>query len=184
MQTKFSINLYFSQYQIIKYDYVLLNIVKMSKLFFGGKLLKTSKRNAESSRNIIKKRIEELETININNCFSLSTIDEVNVCVIQVHLYRAVLQYASAFNKYVQNTNKWESRHIILDLSNTLFLDSTFLGSILGFYKRLKKEGKTLKLIVDYEKITILTLIDNYRKIFDIFPTIDEAVNSYTSDDD
>jgi anti-sigma B factor antagonist len=68
------------------------------------------------------------------------------------------------------------ARRVIVDLTETTFIDSTTLGVLIGGVKRLRPEGGDLAIVVsDYNirKIFEITLLD---RIFAIFDTRDDAL--------
>lgn len=68
------------------------------------------------------------------------------------------------------------ARRIVVDMSDTRFIDSTTLGVILGASKRLRSQGGELVLVIDHpsiRKIFQITLLD---RAFQIFETRDEAL--------
>jgi len=69
-----------------------------------------------------------------------------------------------------------EYKNFILDLSDTLFLDSTFLGSIVFFLKQVNAIGGSLRLVINSNKVTIISQVQNIKNITDIFSSVDEAI--------
>lgn len=68
--------------------------------------------------------------------------------------------------------------HIILDLSQVNFVDSSGLGSIVSILKTLGEEGELVLCGINQTVMSLfkLTRLD---RIFRIFPTADEAVASF-----
>jgi anti-sigma B factor antagonist len=65
---------------------------------------------------------------------------------------------------------------VVVDMTQTRFIDSTTLGVILGASKRLRPEGGELVLVIDHpsiRKIFEITLLD---RAFEIFETRAEAL--------
>ncbi len=89
---------------------------------------------------------------------------------------RAVFEYALLFRNYTNQKLDLRYKNFIVDLSETLFLDSTFLGSIIVFLKQINAVGGTLKLVVNSEKIALMTQIQNVADIVDTFSTVNEAI--------
>lgn len=67
------------------------------------------------------------------------------------------------------------SHRVIVNLEGVDFLDSTGLGVLVGALKRVKAHGGSLSLICTQEKILKIFEITGLTKVFDIYPSEDEA---------
>lgn len=132
--------------------------------------------NAELSNKFkqrIRKRIEDSMFEN----FICNKIDK-NTALIKVNLERAVFEFAIIFNHYTEKIIKSDYQNYIFDLSDTLFMDSTFLGSIIVFHKKLHKKGGELSLVISTNKLVLLSEISCLNQIMKIHKSVDEAIAS------
>jgi len=69
-------------------------------------------------------------------------------------------------------------KQVIVDFTNTTFIDSTTLGVLVGGVKRLRTNEGRLSLVCSDRNITKIFEITGLDKVFDIYATRDEAVSS------
>ena len=69
-------------------------------------------------------------------------------------------------------------RDVVVDLSNTTFIDSTTLGVLVGGVKRLRPDGGRLSLVCSDRNITKIFEITGLDRVFTIHGTRDEAVEA------
>ena len=67
-------------------------------------------------------------------------------------------------------------KDVVVDFSNTTFIDSTTLGVLVGGVKRLRPNGGQLALVCSDRNITKIFEITGLDKVFPIYSTRDEAV--------
>ena len=67
-------------------------------------------------------------------------------------------------------------KDIVVDLSDTTFIDSTTLGVLVGGVKRLRPAGGQLTLVCSDRNITKIFEITGLDRVFSIYPTRDEAI--------
>ncbi len=68
------------------------------------------------------------------------------------------------------------ARQVIVDFSQTTFIDSTTLGVLVGGVKRLRLNGGELLLVCSDRNITKIFEITGLDRVFSIYPTRVEAV--------
>ena len=73
--------------------------------------------------------------------------------------------------------NNYRNKHIILDFTNTELIDSSFLGSLIIFFKRITAAGGSLSLVINQEKTIIFSPIKNIIKMLDIYFSVDDAIS-------
>lgn len=66
---------------------------------------------------------------------------------------------------------------VVVDLSETTFIDSTTLGVLAGGVKRLRMRDGQLSLVCSDRNITKIFEITGLDKVFTIYPTRDEALS-------
>ena len=69
-------------------------------------------------------------------------------------------------------------RQIVVDFTNTTFIDSTTLGVLVGGVKRLRTNDGQLTLVCSDRNITKIFEITGLDRVFAIHPTRDEAIAS------
>jgi anti-sigma B factor antagonist len=67
-------------------------------------------------------------------------------------------------------------KEVIVDFSNTTFIDSTTLGVLVGGVKRLRANDGQLSLVCSDRNITKIFEITGLDRVFTIYPSRDEAV--------
>jgi anti-sigma B factor antagonist len=72
-------------------------------------------------------------------------------------------------------------KQVIVDFSNTTFIDSTTLGVLVGGVKRLRTNDGQLSLVCSDRNITKIFEITGLDRVFTIYPTRDEAVSNMKS---
>jgi anti-sigma B factor antagonist len=72
-------------------------------------------------------------------------------------------------------------KEVIVDFSDTTFIDSTTLGVLVGGVKRLRTNEGQLSLVCSDRNITKIFEITGLDRVFTIFPTRDEAVSKVRS---
>jgi anti-sigma B factor antagonist len=72
-------------------------------------------------------------------------------------------------------------KQVIVDFSDTTFIDSTTLGVLVGGVKRLRTNEGQLSLVCSDRNITKIFEITGLDRVFTIFPTRDEAVSKVRS---
>jgi anti-sigma B factor antagonist len=70
------------------------------------------------------------------------------------------------------------AKHVVVDFSDTTFIDSTTLGVLVGGVKRLRPAGGQLSLVCSDRNITKIFEITGLNKVFPIHGTRDEALGS------
>jgi anti-sigma B factor antagonist len=75
------------------------------------------------------------------------------------------------------------AKDVVVDLSNTTFIDSTTLGVLVGGVKRLRPNGGQLSLVCSDRNITKIFEITGLDKVFPIYETRSEAVEQIASAD-
>jgi anti-sigma B factor antagonist len=68
---------------------------------------------------------------------------------------------------------------VALDLRNVSYVDSTGLGSIVGGYTSLTKQGGTLKLVNPNQRTVELLLMTQLNTLFEVFDKVEDAVDSF-----
>ena len=74
-------------------------------------------------------------------------------------------------------------KQVVIDFSNTTFIDSTTLGVLVGGVKRLRTNGGQLSLICSDRNITKIFEITGLDRVFTIYGTRDEALGAIGSDE-
>jgi anti-sigma B factor antagonist len=69
-------------------------------------------------------------------------------------------------------------KEVVVDLTDTTFIDSTTLGVLVGGVKRLRPNGGQLTLVCSDRNITKIFEITGLNKVFPIYETRVEAVES------
>ena len=70
------------------------------------------------------------------------------------------------------------AKTVVVDFSNTTFIDSTTLGVLVGGVKRLRANDGQLSLVCSDRNITKIFEITGLDKVFTIYPTREEAVSA------
>lgn len=66
-------------------------------------------------------------------------------------------------------------RHLVLDLRNVTFMDSTGLGVLVGRLKLIRMRGGTMRLVCNSERILKVFAITGLDKVFQIFDSLEAA---------
>ena len=70
------------------------------------------------------------------------------------------------------------ARNVVVDFTDTTFIDSTTLGVLVGGVKRLRTNDGQLSLVCSDRNITKIFEITGLNKVFPIYPSRNEAVES------
>jgi len=73
------------------------------------------------------------------------------------------------------------AKDVVVDFSNTTFIDSTTLGVLVGGVKRLRTNEGQLSLVCSDRNITKIFEITGLDRVFTIYPTRDEALAKTSS---
>ena len=87
------------------------------------------------------------------------------------------LYTAPEFKQQLLDVIAQGSKDVIVDFSDTTFIDSTTLGVLVGGVKRLRTNGGQLSLVCDDRNITKIFEITGLDRVFTIYPTRDEAIS-------
>ena len=74
-------------------------------------------------------------------------------------------------------------KDVVVDLTETTFIDSTTLGVLVGGVKRLRPNGGQLSLVCSDRNITKIFEITGLDKVFPIYETRTEAVENLEARD-
>jgi anti-sigma B factor antagonist len=66
---------------------------------------------------------------------------------------------------------------LVVDLSEVTFMDSSGLGVLVGGLKRATAGGIWMRLVCPHERILRLFAITGLTKVFDLYPTTDDALD-------
>jgi anti-sigma B factor antagonist len=70
-----------------------------------------------------------------------------------------------------------DGRQVVVDFTDTTFIDSTTLGVLVSGVKRLRSSDGELSLVCSDPNITKIFEITGLDRVFAIYPTRDEAVS-------
>jgi anti-sigma B factor antagonist len=93
------------------------------------------------------------------------------------------LYTAPEFKQQLLEVISQGGKQVIVDFSDTTFIDSTTLGVLVGGVKRLRTNEGQLSLVCSDRNITKIFEITGLDRVFTIYPTRDEAVSKVKSAD-
>ena len=70
------------------------------------------------------------------------------------------------------------AKTVLVDLTDTTFIDSTTLGVLVGGVKRLRPNGGQLALVCDDRNITKIFEITGLDRVFTIYPSREDALTA------
>lgn len=85
---------------------------------------------------------------------------------------------APALREELQAHQEAGAADLVVDLTEVPFMDSTGLGVLVGSLKRARTTGGSLRLVIDQEKVLKVFRITALTQVFEIYPTLDEALRA------
>lgn len=104
-----------------------------------------------------------------------------DVLSITVNLTRASASESVELKKLLNEQMLLGNKNIVVDLSSSSSLDSTFIGVLVIIHKELITKGGELKIVEPLEPAKELLHLTGVAKIFNTYDTADEAVKSFNN---
>ena len=111
--------------------------------------------------------------------FKIKIIED--IAIVTVDLLVATQRDAKPLWDELDNKSILEWDKVIIDLSLSTFIDSTFVGMIVKIFKTLSGNNGQLKLVFPEKNARIYLHTTGIIKVVDCFNTLNEAVNSFNS---
>jgi anti-anti-sigma factor len=105
-----------------------------------------------------------------------------DVLVEKVNLTRATWKEAIELKRILDEDIINKFPRIVVDISECEFMDSTFLGALVVSQKKVSKSGSEIKLVEPASVMQTLMEKSGTLKIFDTYPTLNDAVESFNLD--
>lgn len=105
---------------------------------------------------------------------------ENKVCLITLNIVRATLHEAEEFKTLLIEKIDMGLKNIIIDLSKSEFIDSTFLGSLVVSLKKATSKGGDLRLIGFQPAVETMFELTRMYRVFESFRTKEEAIDSFS----
>ncbi len=86
------------------------------------------------------------------------------------------LEGRGVIQEKVRESVKGKVKHVVLDLSKVMWIDSTGLGELIASLSSLKKSDSTLVLASLQAPVQSLLKMTNLDQIFDVYDTVEAAV--------
>ena len=115
----------------------------------------------------------------------MENIEKINVdgvIVIKVNLIRAILNESIALREIVDEEINSGQTQLVIDLSECVYVDSTFFGAIVVASKMLIDIGYKLRVVEPAIVGQSIIFSKNTSKIFDKYKTREEAILSFEED--
>lgn len=104
-------------------------------------------------------------------------IDDVVVEIVNID--RATIRQAEDLKEKVTSRINAGYKKIIIDISSVEFLDSTFLGVIVGTLKRVAKVGGDLKLVGFRPQVRAMFELTRLFRVFESYSELQGAIRSF-----
>ncbi|HEX6520936.1 MAG TPA: STAS domain-containing protein [Streptosporangiaceae bacterium] len=66
--------------------------------------------------------------------------------------------------------------HLIVDLRDVVFLDSTGIGALVGILRRVRAQDGSLMLVTSSERLLNIFEVTGLGNVFDIYPALEDAI--------
>lgn len=99
--------------------------------------------------------------------------------VVAVTSPRATIDIANEFKDSLLDLIEEGKTHVVVDLSETEFVDSSFLGALVTGLKRATSKDGDVRISGLQPSVRAMLELTRLYRIFDIFDNVDEAVASF-----
>ena len=109
------------------------------------------------------------------------TIDKGDVIIEVVNLEKATAEQAEEFKLILLKNIDDGNIKLIVDLHQCVFVDSTFLSTLLIALKAAIKKGGNLKLASPKHDVAEVLEATGMNRVFDIYPNISDTISSFNT---
>ena len=102
-----------------------------------------------------------------------------DVIVINVPLSRATLKHAAEFKEFVFSIINEGRNKVIVDLSASEYIDSTFMGGLVAALKKLVSGEGDLHLIYS-KKVSMIFDLTGMNRVFKIHTSLEDALKGFS----
>ena len=110
--------------------------------------------------------------------FRLTTTGAAGECAVVQVTGEVDVYTAPMLRERIQKLAAGGAVHLIVDLGQVDFLDSTGLGALVGGLKRLREDGGSLTLVIKTPRILRTFEIIGLTKAFTVWPSVAAAVSA------
>lgn len=90
------------------------------------------------------------------------------------------IEKTNEFRNDIYNALEADLKNMVIDFSNCDFIDSAGLGVLVSSYKKAMEQKGNLKLAaINNPKVLKIFQLTRLDKVFDIYPTLEEAIHSF-----
>lgn len=109
--------------------------------------------------------------------FAIKTIKKITI--LTVNLNEATLVNSASLRCELESLLKKAKNHLIIDLSNCRYIDSSFLGSIAVYLKNFRNLDGDIKVV--YSGMLVRTIFETsgINRAIDTFESLEEALENY-----
>jgi len=110
---------------------------------------------------------------------SYSFKQEDNILIVKVEEKRATVEFSGALKEELISRIEEGSQNVIVDLSESNFVDSSFLGTLVAGLKKATMKNGDLKIVGLQDPVRSMFELTRLYRIFDIFDNLNDAIKSF-----
>lgn len=104
---------------------------------------------------------------------------EKEILVVTITEKRATVDFSAELKEDLIQKIEEEQKNVIVDLSATEFVDSSFLGTLVAGLKKATMNSGDLKIVGLQSPVRAMFELTRLYRIFDIFETVEDGLNSF-----
>lgn len=101
------------------------------------------------------------------------------ILIVKIEEKRATIEFSGTLKDDLLKKIEQGNSKVIIDLSATEFVDSSFLGTLVAGLKKTASKNGDLKIVNLQEPVRVMFELTRLYKIFEIFNTVEDALNSF-----
>ena len=110
---------------------------------------------------------------------SYSFAGEKEILIVKIEEKRATVEFSGTLKDDLLKEIEQGNNKVIIDLSEVEFVDSSFLGTLVAGLKRTTIKNGDLKIVNLQESVRDMFELTRLYKIFEIFDSVEDALNSF-----
>lgn len=106
-----------------------------------------------------------------------------DVVVIVINLSRGTLNECQRLGETLDDEIVGGCKKLVVDLEQCEFIDSSFIGTLVIQFKKIREQGGNLKLVLPTIQRGVIFAVTNTLGFFDTYKSRQDAIDSYLSEE-